>query len=581
MTLILALLSAPALAQHDYSAEAKSRMQLEFDLDDVEAELSRPARRASPRPAAEESWYDAPPPPPPPPELPLEPNSTLRSVTVFRDRALVTRELELPAGKGSKTVVFEGLPHTIRPDGLSGLVLDGDARIVGVELVSPTGEVVEDARLEDLRAQALDITRQLGEVRDRIESLLGQRAYLRFTLLAQRGEGAPQPPLTEVRSTLTYVGEAEAALAKQLREQEELAKDLGDTLRPLLIKTKNPIATGRTVRVEVEATGKKATIGLRYQVNGAAWNPSYNARLLDDDKVELEYFGVVHQNTGEAWTDASIALSTANAGGSAVLPTLTPWYLGRDDASAISLDTGAIVAPVAGGEGPAESGLVSSKLTAKVEGSGAVVFAIDGKRTVAGDGSSQRLAVGTQTFTAVVDYATVPKLVPEVHRRASIRYAGEVPLLPGQVSTFVGADYLGSGAVTAVVPGEALRLSFGADERLKVSRELVSRRQEFLGAGQKTTRYNFHFRITVANYSGEARTVDLRDQLPVSELDKVTVKTIALTEGASEVPTSGPGVLRWDLAIPDGQERTVDLEFTVTAPTEVAYEALRSMQMLF
>ncbi|MCB9679471.1 MAG: mucoidy inhibitor MuiA family protein [Alphaproteobacteria bacterium] len=576
---MLTFLALTAYAQHDYSAEAKSRLQLDFDLDQVEAELSQPARA---RPSAAEAYHDpyAPPPPPAEPRLPLEPNSTLRSVTVFADRALVTREQDLDVKQGTHTVVFEGLPHGIRSEGLSGLVVSGGARIVGVELVSPTSEVAEDARFEAIRTEALAITKQLGEVRDRIEALLGQRAYLRFTLLAQRGEGASQPPLSEVRGTLAYVGEAEADLARKLREEEESAKELGEKLRPLLVKMKNPVATGRVAKVEVEAKGGKATVGLRYQVDGAGWTPAYNARLLPDEKVEIEYFGVVHQDTGEAWTDAELSLSTANAASSATLPALTPWYLGRDDTT-ISLDTGALVAPVANDAGPKESGLVSSELTAKIEGAGAVVFAIQGKRTIAGDGSSQRLTVGRQTFTAVLDYATVPKLVPEVHRRASIRYDGKIPLFPGDLSTFVAGDYLGKGSTTAVVPGEALRLSFGADDRLKVTRQLVTRRQEFIGAGQKTTRYTFHFRIVVANWSGETRRVELRDQLPISELDKVSVKSLAMTEGATEVPGAGPGIYRWDLEIPDGQEKTVDLEFQVTAPTEVAYDALRSMQLLF
>jgi uncharacterized protein (TIGR02231 family) len=578
--LLLALPSA--LAQHSYADEAEARMSLDFDLDLVEAELSRPKRKA-----ATTAAYDTPYPeevyrePPPVSELPLEPNSTVRSVTVFRDRALVTRVRDLDVKAGAHTVVFEGLPHGIRSTGLTGLVVSGDARIVGVELLSPTGEVVEDARYESIREEALELTQKLGAVRDRIEALLGQRAYLRFTLLAQRGEGAPQPALATVRDTLTYVGSAEAELARQLREEEEKAKELGEDLQPLLVKMKNPVATGRTARVEIEASGGKTTVGLRYQVDGARWEPAYNARLLDDDRVELEYFGIVRQNTGESWTDAKIALSTANAAGTARLPTLTPWFLGREDGSSFSLDPGSVATEVASGEGPPESELVSSELTATIEGSGAVVFAIDGKRTIQGDDSSQRLALGQQVFTAKLDYATVPKLVPEVHRRASIRYAGDIPMLPGTLSTFVGSDFRGAGATPAVVPGEALRLSFGDDERLKVSRQLVSRKIETLGLRQRTTRYHFHFRIAVSNYSGQTRTVELRDQLPVSELEKVEVDVVELTPGSTEDPLAGPGIRSWSLEIPDGEEKTVDLQFTVTAPTEVAQTALRSMQLLF
>ena len=296
--------------------------------------------------------------------------------------------------------------------------MDWQFRVVGVELGSTTATVDEDARFEKLRTEALELTRHLGEVRDRLESLLGQRAYLRFTLLAQRGEGAPQPVLGVVRTTFTYVGEAEAALAKELREQEDRARELSEALQPLLVKMRNPTATGRTVRVDVEVQ-QEATIGLRYHVDGAGWSPAYNARLVGDDRIELAYFGVVRQHTGEDWTDASVSLSTADTQGSSVLPELEPWYLGRDDG--LSLDTGVIVAPLASDAGPTGGGLIASNLTATVEGTGAVVFSLPDRRTVPGDGASQRLPLGTQTFAAALDYTTVPKLVQEVHRRASLR----------------------------------------------------------------------------------------------------------------------------------------------------------------
>ncbi|MCA9566591.1 MAG: mucoidy inhibitor MuiA family protein, partial [Myxococcales bacterium] len=420
-----------ALAGEDFAAEARKRMRLEFDLDAVEAKLSEPA-------APMASWDGS---PEPVPTLPLEPNSALHAVTVFRDRAFVHRSRTLDLPKGTHTVVFEGLPHRVLEDGLAGSVVRGKGRIVGVELVSTTGEVPEGEALEALRAKALGLTGDLGEVRDTIESLLTQRAYLRTTLLAAPGDKGP-PPLGTVRETLAFVGSSEADLAKQLREQEARAKDLAEELQPLLVKMEVPAATGRQVRVEVASDGGQVEVGLRYQVTGASWTPTYNARLLEGDRVELEYFGVVRQDTGESWTDAELALSTATTSGLRDLPTLSTWWVGGGGEGIVA-GTG-VVSEQARVPAPEDSELVETRFTAAIEGSGAVVYRLPGARTVAGDGSSQRVGLGSQVFTAHLDHAAVPKLAPEVHRRARICYDGPVPLLPGTLSTFVGTDFVGS-----------------------------------------------------------------------------------------------------------------------------------------
>jgi uncharacterized protein (TIGR02231 family) len=583
--LALALACLPALAQaQDFAAEAERRMKLDFDLDAVEGMLEAPM----PAPAAAQmqaqlqalgyaagatAGYT------PPPVLPLEPNSTMKAVTVFRDRALVTRALDTKVIAGPGSVTFEGLPLGLTPESLNASVLDGQARIVGVELVSGQGEVEETERIAGIRDEAKELTEQLGQVRDRIESLLMQRAYLRGTLLQPGGADRPTPGLDQVKGTLTFVGEAEGRISAQLRAEEEQAKELGEKLQPLLIKLENPLATGMQVRVDLEADkAGPVEIGLRYQVGGARWWPAYNARLDEaSGHVALEYYGIVSQQTGEDWADVALQLSTADPSTSGTVPELTTWYLGQD-----AYNQGySVVDNLMGGRGlyqtpaqqaqPAASGsMVDSQMTAGVRGSGAVVFDIPGARSVQGDGSQQRLPVGSQTFAATLELKAVPRLVPEVYREARLRYEGSVPLLPGSVSTYTGSDYLGTGALDSVLPGEDLRLSFGTDDGVKVRRQLVSREQEHLGVGKKTVRWTFHFRISVANLSDTARDVRLADQLPVSEVDEVKVKLEETTPADPAGEHDGPGIMHWTLQLQPGQEQTVDLRFSVTAPADAA-----------
>ncbi len=502
----LALLAPAAHAEeHDFATAAKARMNLSFDNDAVQAELAAPMAAptyAAPgRPVAPRAVA-------PRPVLPLEANSTLDHVVVMRDRAIVTRTREVKLAAGPQRVRFDGLPLGLAADALYARVRDGKARVVGVELVSGVGE-----------------------------------------------SSRPLPTLDVVKGTLGWVGEAERDLAVKLRVDEERAKELGDDLEPLLVKLRDPLATGMTVQVDLDvAAASTVDIALGYTVTGASWTPSYNARLdPETNTVTLETNALVSQTTGEPWTTATLQLSTADpvAGGTA--PTLAAWVLD-------------------------ESGMDASQFTASSgerTGAGAQMLDVAGRRTIAGDGSEARIPLSAGTFPTVVSLTTVPRRVPAVFRSAHVTWTGESPLLPGPVASFVGADYVGSANLLAVAPGEAMDLGFGVDERLKVDRKLADRQVEYLLGGR--TRYTVRYVTTVQNFGKAPQTVTLSDQLPVSQIEKVAVVMLSSTPAVTD-PNDPPGVLRWPLTIAPGGTATVELAFTVTAPREQAY---RLDQMMY
>jgi hypothetical protein len=183
------LLSLSLALGQELQDEAERLMNLDFSLDEIKAKVAKPKRRAvSPSPAAEayDDYGDYEPVDSPPTveRLPLEPNSTLRTVTVFRDRAIVTREQTVTLEKGVHTVTFEGLPWTLTEAGLTAGVSAGGARIVGVEVVSASRKLLEDdASLESVRTEAEAKVDALGQVRDRIEALLAERRYLHAALV--------------------------------------------------------------------------------------------------------------------------------------------------------------------------------------------------------------------------------------------------------------------------------------------------------------------------------------------------------------------------------------------------------------
>lgn len=545
-----------ASAQVEAEFEKRWADNVGFDYDEVQTVLNEraPAQRV----------------------LPLKPNSTIESVTVFLDRAQVTRSRTMEAGPDANVVEFVGLPHALRRESLFAVVREGAAKVIGVEVVTGEEPAADEARREAVKAEMRPLADELGAVRDRIEALLSQRLFLRTALLAPPGEKAGTPALSDVKGLVTYLGESERTLSEALRKEEERANDLAEDLEPFLIRLENPLATGQIVRVKLEAQSKgPVTVAIRYQVSGASWSPAYNARYLSEqDKVALEVFGVVSQTTGETWSDVALALSTANPAVAGTLPVLTAWKL-----------TGA------GGELAAGRGLYENytatgesdmpvqeqvEIVARSDsGAAPMVFPVAGRRTVIGDGSLQRIPLATESFAATDSHLTIPKQISEVFRSSKVHYKGNVPLLPGDVSAYVDGDFVGTGTLPMVLPSEDFDVAFGTHERLKVERQLVTRNEEKVG---RNRRYTFHFRTTLRNFGAGAETVALLDQIPVSEVDRIDVKLLA-AEGSTTDAVDPPGTLRWMLSVPAGGSVSVDLSFQITAPeSAVPYEVQQLMR---
>ncbi len=343
------------------------------------------------------------------------------------------------------------------------------------------------------------------------------------------------------------------------------------------MKMDDPLASGQPVQVDLEVDkGGKVELVLEYSVPGAGWAPAYNARLdPKTSEVELDVYGVVQQRTAEDWTNAEILLSTANPAAPATVDGLMPWTLGRSGSAGVyNLEAGTGATTAAPRE-PSGGGVVDSDMQADVQRGGVVVLAIPGKRTIRGDGSAQRLPVGTQRLSATSSLLSVPKLEPSVARQARVTYDGKLPLLPGEVSTFVGKDFVGSRYLDTVIPGEALELGFGTDDRYRVTRELVGRKSE--RAGRRATRYIFRFETTVVNHGDVAGTVTLVDQVPLSQDAGIDVDVL---EAGGGVQSEVDGRMTWTLELAPGAKQMVPLAFSVVIPDELAGVAWELQQML-
>jgi uncharacterized protein (TIGR02231 family) len=517
--------------------------------------------------------------------------TALTTVTVYPDRARLTRAGSLALDPGLHTLEIAGLPLQLNPDSVRAAAR-GTARVrllgVQVNTVFFTDTPAEQVR--ELEAQIEAAQDELAGNEARAGLLKSQRANLEalagkvdiYATALAAGERSVEAHLAFMNGLREAIerldGEARAVAAAR-RELERRLKKLQNELNAL--RGARP-RQRYTAQVEVEVLqGGELAVELSYLVSGAGWQPLYDLRLAPEaglqHSLELSYLAQVIQGTGEAWEDVSLALSTARPALAGRLPELDPWYVGplpplpkphrlADAAPAPALMKAARGAEMAypAAEGEAFEAVEAEVLPAEVESSGAsVTYQVPGRVTIPADGAPHKVTVARLSLPPVLDYMTAPRLVAAVYRRAKVRNDSPYTFLPGPASLFAGEEFIGTTGLEFTAPQGEIELYLGVDDRVKVERELKRREvdKRLIGGKRRTV---FGYEITLENLLDTVAHVTVQDQFPVARHEEIKVRL----ESAEPRPTrqSELNILDWDFNLAPREKRAVRFDFSVEHP---------------
>jgi len=532
---------------------------------------------------------------------PLEITSRPVAVTVYPDRALVTRSAEFQIPAGETEVTLAGLPANlwdaslqVRGDGPAGTtILDVNSRNIFVEAtVSPELKQLEDV-LNALRREDTafnDESQSLNQERDQLEQIM--RAAT--TVPAESPSFASGPE--QWGDLLQFSATENRRITKAQREISQQR----EALRAQLEAAQNQLneARGRqpgrraikqvVVRVASPSAGP-GSLQVSYTVPGANWSPVYNARLDSTTRtVAFDYQAQVMNRTGEAWEKVALTLSTArpSAGGSAPEP--RPWIVAEnrpmppppmaDDA--IQLSPFSVTSESNRGFA-AKSTLAGARMQtreATVEtGLTAATFKITAPATVPSDGTMQKVSVTTVTLPAGLSYAATPKYVPSAFLNAQVNNTTQFPLLAGQLSAFVDGAFIAESSLELTMPNEAFDLALGVDEAVAIERTLINRFVEKTGFTNSGTRVTYETKIALTNNKSIPVTLKLSEPLPVSRHEKIIVKLIEPAErdiggeaSAKTFQRDDEGILTWTGTLTPGASRDVTLKFSIEYPNDLS-----------
>jgi uncharacterized protein (TIGR02231 family) len=519
----------------------------------------------------------------------IDASSAVDAVTVYPDGASVTRvvTLDLPAGENS--AVLKDLPLTLDP---SSLRVEGEAgtrlTIGAIDALPPRAAPPVNLPELDKRLQALKDQRD--DLQDAMNAAAERRKFaVRFAEASPVGIGdkGEARPIAEWRTAFAAIAEEVATADIAIRDAERKQREIDREIARLEQDRTQKPPSKMEVRIELAAAAAtKATLRVTYEVRNARWVPIYNARLdtgARDRKPALELVrrAEITQNTGEDWSDVTLAVSTvrtARGGRAPDLNSLIVQYpqLPRPVASA---SAPLMVPPedrvrqfrLTGGN---SDGLMMEKAAeqqaAADVGSFQVVFKIPGRASLGASEGAKSLRVASAMIAPDLAIRAAPVKDPTAFLEASFRQNEDAPLLPGRVSIYRDGVFVGRGQMSAAGKDETVRLGFGVDDKIKIERAVLKRNEGTGGLIVTTSKTDERaFKTTVRNGHDFPIRIVIEDQLPVSESEDIVVEMLPSTTAPTATNIRDKrGVLEWAFEAKAGEVRDINFAWRLRWPKD-------------
>ena len=504
--------------------------------------------------------------------------SKITNVTVFLNKAQVTREAKTRVEAGQVDLVLSGLTSQLDPASIQ-VAGKGDILVMGIRHQQNfMNEFNEPPKLKALKDSLAFHQRNLALVQSQKEILNKEEQML----LGNQKIGGTNQNLTvaELKAMADFYRSRLGDIVAQRMELDEKAKSInGHILRlPRQINSENELYSKNTSEIVITVSARaatSATLEVDYVVANAGWYPVYDLRARNTKSpIQLNYKANVFQRTGEEWENVGLTLSTANPSQGGVKPELYPWFLdfynpvayrqfdkkalGRGAAAPrAKMETGIAVEE----EAPAQS---LAELVGTVQTSLNTEFRIAVPYTVASSSKPTLVDIQSHEVKAGYAYSVVPKLDNDAFLIAKATGWEDFSLLPGEANIFFEGTFVGKTFIDPNSIGDTLSVSLGRDKRIVVKREeLKDLTSKKLIGNNKREEHSWE--ISVRNAQVVPIDITVEDQLPVSKNKEIEVTAIDMG-GAKYDPVTGK--LTWKLVLQPNESKKLKYRYEVKYPKD-------------
>lgn len=191
-------------------------------------------------------------------------------------------------------------------------------------------------------------------------------------------------------------------------------------------------------------------------------------------------------------------------------------------------------------------------------------FEIKQRYTIPSDKKPYSIDIATHQFNAEYSYLCVPKVDEHAYLIARILDWEEHNFISGSVNIYNNNKYIAQSFLNVNSLSDTLFVSLGRDNQITVKRTKIkaTSKKQLLGTNKIISA---GYEIAVRNAKSTAITLEIQDQIPISD-DKEVIVTLGERSGAEY--DDKKGFLIWRVPLAAQETKTVRFDFSVKSPKD-------------
>lgn len=381
------------------------------------------------------------------------------------------------------------------------------------------------------------------------------------------------------RTRLLDLKKKQFEIAQKLVDLETILLSIEYQLQELQNSANEP--TGEIIVTVSSKEAQTVQLLATYFIPNAGWVPYYDIRVKDvSNPVNVTYKATITQNSGVAWNNVKVTLSTGNPTLGGTAPELYKWVLYRENVvtSGYKKSKAMYAAPVVADY--AEEDKAMSEVAIRGVGSiskeasynyavesqklTTAEFAIEEPISLQSNGKSAYVTIKEHTIPAEYKYKCVPKLDNDAFLIAKITGYEAFNFITGNANLYFEGAYVGESYLNLDNAEDTLQLSLGRDKGIVIERKRVDEfsAKKVLGGKRKELQT---WEISVKNNKQMPINIDVQDHVPVSGQSDIEVTDVTYTGATIDKETS---IVTWNMNIDKNTSKKVQISYQITYPKD-------------
>ncbi|MFM2223918.1 MAG: hypothetical protein RJA07_120 [Bacteroidota bacterium] len=515
--------------------------------------------------------------------------ASIKSVVIYLQGAEVTNVFKAQIPSGQSTIIVQGLPANLNQ---STLQVGAEKGVIIQSTEYRMNYLNQNQKSDRLKALT-DTLEMLNIIHQKLENQKNVLDDQIATLAANKVVGGANTGMSvaELQKLMDYTFAKTIQLktdimdvdTKEAKNQEKINR-ISNQMNEENAKINQP--SGEVVLQLVSNNSTNADFNLTYMTPNAGWTPIYDLRCENiQSKIKLFYKAQVYQNTGMAWNDVKITISTGNPNESGTSPVMQPWYLQFGQVytqqrakyksaapaqapvayslnNTLSTSSGAATYQWDAGADVAQGSL--AQYTTVTESQLNATFDIDLKYDIPADGKVHLVSMVDYELPATYQYYAAPKLDKDAFLLARITDWEKLNLLPANTNIFFEGTYVGQSYVDTRNTRDTLSFSLGRDKKVIIKRQKIKdySSTKLIGTNRKE---EFTYDITLRNTKKDAIQLIILDQYPLTTDKDIEIE---LLEQSNASVDAEKAQLTWRFEMKPQENKTLRLHYSVKYPKD-------------